>query len=56
VSKDDLKLKRAEAIIGMLRIFYPNQVERAERLCDLAMKTSDNTPVAPPSPEKETEL
>ena len=42
--KQDKKLIRANAIIDMLRIFYPNQVERAERLCDLAMKTEDNKP------------
>lgn len=43
ISRDQKKLARAEAIIEMLRIFYPNQVSRAENLADLAMRTPDNT-------------
>jgi hypothetical protein len=37
------KLFRAEAIIAMLQIFYPNQVKRASGLADMAMRTPDNT-------------
>ena len=45
VAKEKLPLVRAKAIIDMLRIFYPNQVERAEKLVDYAMKTEDNEPI-----------
>lgn len=38
------RLKRAEAIIEMLRIFYPVKVSKAEDIADLAMKTPDDPP------------
>jgi len=40
----ETQLIRANAIIDVLKVFYPNQVERAIDIVDYAMKTPDNTP------------
>jgi len=45
LAKERLPLVRANTIIDCLRIFYPNQVERVEKLVDYAMKTEDNKPI-----------
>jgi hypothetical protein len=54
-TNENKRLIRAEAIVEMLRIFYPNQVERAENLADLAMKTPDNSPLKGEAYESEVQ-
>ena len=39
----ELRLKRANAIIEIIRVFYGDKVRQAEKIADLALKDADAT-------------